>query len=709
MTINGTDSNQDPFSRVYFKSASINDVDLTEAQLTSHGFVINGNSLMENYQSAQRTGTYNVNVYALDPIEVNTRIDSSFTYTITNAPPVFEKLTATFINNASQTCNPGDQCLIPIDNGEAAKITVRGTDPDSHNLNYSLVDNFSGKLSINAVSGTITGLENINFKQLNDQTISISVKIADSYCNNSTIAECSVIYSFDLLVEKYCSIDMPESTTKLDIAGPININQSGQRLETGITLNDCSSVGTSTADVKLIGESHSQAIVLISDLSGSMNTNVVSNGTTERAVNRLKKALTTANTGLFDRIYELADKLSDGYFTKLGLVAFNSTVVSSLDLSDISLPGSLATLKNTVNLYSAYAGTNTLLGLNKADEMLTKITDPKVEKIVILMSDGIPAVDGRKDVYYCSKKDPSCYCGGTAGNCNTPPSCGSGGTYNQAPDGNSCVCFCYCGTAADGKCNPTPSCAYNEYTSVNWGVSCSCVAGACDDKCASGSYPNCNYPNCLCGYDENTCQCLPDTCQSVFNIFFKKTLGFFDIFKTKLALAETAQTQCISTCSKPDSCASDEVQGCYASGITPNCDITTDVDAEATALKNSKVSIYTIYYNTSNTAAPKQKMCNWSSNNGTSCDNNTFSFAGTDIDTMISKVLARIITKPKDVLVNSSVIIDNGSTEITSSVLGADITGLTCGLVRPIVTYTNDGYLEFTNIKLNYCEAKLHS
>jgi hypothetical protein len=676
LTMPGTDSNQDPFTNLAFKSANLDGTSLTEAELNSHGFVLNDINLVENFQPAQRTGVYTVNVYGLDPIAPDTKIDSYFTYTITNNPPTFQNLTATFSNNTKQICNATDKCLIAIDNSEAAKIEIKGTDPDGHNVNYSLVDNLGGKLTINPVSGVITGLEKLNYQQLTDQTFNISVKIADSYCNNSKATECSSIYSFDLLVEKFCSINVPESTLKVDLPGPFAVNQSGQNLETGLTLSDCSAVGTSTADIELIGESHSQAIVLVSDLSASMETNVTSNGTTETAISRLKKALVTTNTGFFDRVYELAKKLSADYFTKISLVAYNGSVRSYLDLTNIASIGSLKILKDTVNLYSTDYETNTLLGLNKAEETLNKIVTPGVEKIVILMSDGIPGIDGYEM--------PQAYCYTPE-----PPSCSCGGTY---PD-----------------CTPYPTCGPNAYIS-----SCTtCTPYTCN---CGGTYPNCTpYVDCPPGqYNDSCTSCYTPTPppHSAYNNFNNFKSFIANLFKVKSVQAITTPDRCIydsTSCERrfPNYCKAGDYQYCSVVRTIP-CDITLDVNTEAAALKKLGISLYTIYYNTSDTLEPKQKMCNWSSNNGLNCDNNTFAFAGTDIDTMISKVLGRIVTKPKDVTVALSSITDSDPSAITSSVTGANITGLLCGAVKPPVTYTNNGYLKFSNIKLNYCGAKLH-
>jgi len=76
---------------------------------------------------------------------------------------------------------------------------------------------------------------------------------------------------------------------------------------------------------------------------------------------------------------------------------------------------------------------------------------------------------------------------------------------------------------------------------------------------------------------------------------------------------------------------------------------------------------------------------------------------------MINKVLGRIITKPKDITISSSNVNDSDPTAIVSYANGTSLTGLSCGTVKPLVKYSNSGYLELSNLKLNYCGARLHS
>ncbi|MFA6416901.1 MAG: hypothetical protein WCW61_01765 [Patescibacteria group bacterium] len=664
--ISGTDSNGDAITNVAFESATYNSSQISQTVFTNSGFTISGATLQESFRSAQKTGVYVINVSATDSVAAGGKIFSNFTYTIVNKPPSFKSLVATFSNNTTKTCAPGETCYVSIDNGEAATVRVTGEDPDGHALSYSLVDNFGGKLSINSSTGVISGLQNLSYQELQDQVFNIEVKISDAYCPNSSPAECSSNYSFSLKVLKYCSVNLPGSTLYKELQQTVTVSNSGDNLNTGLFLSDCSEIGTSSMDVKFVGEAHSQAIVLVSDLSKSMDANITIDGVSQPAVTRLKSALTKTTTGFLDSVYGIASTWPAQYFIKVGLIAYNTGVVSSQPLTDLITTGSLSNLKNIINNYTTYYQTNTLAALNAAETTLAGITDPSTEKIVILMSDGIPGIDGY------SIKNPYCY---------TPTECA----------------------------DDLPACPSGQYqigctTSYCYTPSCSC----------GGTWPNCDsQASCPSGYIQGGCtvdDCYLDTNHSVFNPF-QKFRQFFTKLKAKPAKATTVGNECIyKSCAQvfPNfSCPSNQQMSCsYYWEL--NCDLTPDVDKQANIIKSQGISLYTIYYDTSGTSTPKQRMCNWSSNNGVDCDNNTYAFAGSDIDTMIKKVLGRIVTKPKDVTVGNSIILDEDTASTTSFVSGALVGGLSCGAITPTVTFSNNGYLEFSNIKLNYCPAKLH-
>ena len=688
VAISGTDANKDPLANLHFQSATFNGVPIDETVFTNSGFAIGGMSVTESFKPAQHTGIYSINLYSIDPTISTIKINSNITYNIINHPPVFQRLTATFSNNVTKVCGPDENCSVAIDNGEKATIKIAASDSDNHQINYSLIDNLSGQLTIDPSSGIISGFEKLNFQKLSDQSFNISVKIKDQYCNNSSDTECSNIYSFILLVKKYCSVDLPESMSHIESSKTFTVSNSGEAMDTDLVLNDCSQIGTSSVDVKFIGKPNSEAIVLVSDLSKSMDADI----TGETAVNRLKSALAADGTGFLDRIYSIVSNWPLENSIKIGLVAYNSRVVDYQPLINLALPGSLINLKNTISNYSTDFQTNTLLALNKAEEILKPITDPNVEKIVILMSDGIPGVDGY------TMTDPqvitaTCDCGGTYPNCT-----------------ECCDLLCdYSLPASDPSCETTQVC-----TPVTQYMSCGrCYNNTCN---CMGTYPNCtdDLPyNCGPGEAPWYCGKCYTPVHSAYNNLLKVKRFFSRLFETKLAQATTVQNQCsYKSCyaAFPDiSYNNDQYLSCSYKYVY-NCDLTPDVNIEAEAIKKLGISLYTIYYNTSNDLVPKQKMCDWSSNNGHNCDNNTNTFSGNDINLMINKVLGRIITKPKDVVIApSNNVIDNNPTAITSYANGTIIKGLSCGTIKPSVTYSNHGYLEFSNLKLNYCGARLHS
>jgi hypothetical protein len=666
-TLSGTDSNGDPIGNLYFESATFNGATLTQTGLTNNGFTISGTNIQEAFRPAQHTGAYVINVYANDSAAPTGKINSYFTYTIVNKPPIFKSLSATFSNNTKKDCAPGETCYISIDNGEAATVKITGEDPDGHALTYSLVDNFSNQLSINPSTGVISGLQNLNFQQLQDQVFNISVKISDAYCANSSPAECSVTYSFSLKVIKFCSVNVAGSTIYKEIPQTFTVSNSGDTLNTGLHLDDCSEIGTSSMDVKFIGESHSQAIVLVSDLSSSMEALINIGGVNQTAIARLKSALTKTGSGFLDSVYNIAVTWPSQYFIKVALIAYNTGVVRDQPLTNLVTTGNLGSLKTIINNFSTYYQTETLAALNAAEVSLASVTDPNIEKIVILMSDGIPGIDGY--------------------------------TFSNP----------YCYTPTPSECTPQPACPDGQYqigctSSYCYTPTCSC----------GGTWPNCDSPaSCCCGEVQGGCtsnDCYMPA-HSSFNPFEKFKKFISKLLTVKTAEATTIKRECTylgcAAAFPSFSCPSDQYLSCYGSYVL-NCDTTPDVNKQASLLKSQGVALYTIYYNTSNTLEPKQKMCDWSSNNGLDCDNNTYAFSGSDIDTMIKKVLGRIVTKPKDVVVANSQVIDGDIASSTSFVSGSLVGGLTCGTVAPKVTFTNNGYLEFSNIKLNYCPAKLH-
>lgn len=669
-SITGTDSNGDAIDSLYFDSASYNGQPITQAELSESGFTLSGTTVYESYQPKQRTGIYGIKVYASDSMSSDGRIYSSFSYKIIDNPPALKQLTANFGNGEQQICEPGSSCNLEMDNGEKMAVGITAQDPDGHPVSYSLIQNPEDSLAIGQSSGVIRGFEKLNYHNFSDKDYKVGVRISDPYCNNSSGQECSVDYYFNVKVVGYCSVDFPESMRYEEIKGPFSVLHSGDDIVTGLSIDDCSSVGTSTMDVKFVGESHSQDIVLVSDLSSSMDADVVVDGSAKSAISRLKSALTAKDAGFLDRVYGIASSLLPQYAIRVGLIGYNGTIVNQRSLTNLALPGAVESIKNSINSYATYYQTNTLLALNTAETILNDTLDPEAEKIIILMSDGIPGVDG------WSISDPLCY------------------TPSPSP-----VC------SSDLPSCPTGQIQIGCTSSYCYSPSCSC----------GGDYPDCTPPaSCPTGQIQGGCT--PDDCytppHSSFNrqSFFRRLIS--SIFPVPSASAMTTQNECIyKSCQSafPNySCSAGQQLFCNARYPVLDCDLTPDVNKQAQYLKGMGISLYTIYYNTSNTLDPEQRMCNWSSNDGLDCGNNTYAFSGSDIDSMINRVLGRIVAKPKDVVVASSPIVDNDVSSTTSFVDDAPVRGLSCGAFHPRVTYSNTGHLEFSDIKINYCAAKLH-
>jgi hypothetical protein len=718
LSMTGTDINGDPFTTVDFKDANLdfNNTNFAQSSTLSsnHGFTLSGINLSETFKSSQHTGTYTVNVCGHNPGQPTTCIPASFTYIITNRPPVFSKLTANFQNGSSQTCtNSSGNCTVAIDNGEHATVVIDGSDPDSHAVSYSLVDNFGGKLTIDPVTGKITGLENLNFKGLTDATSTITVKMSDSYCANSKPEECSSTYSFKLLVKAYCSLDVPESIKQITLfptgTPSAVISTSGQTLNIGNL--DCSAIGSSTADVRFNGSNdaapdHDRAIVLANDVSNSMGTDVTLAGVKKTALDWLIGALINKD-GFLDQLhtkaleigsrgsstifyddfsfskgvkerkldnYEDANFLPPQYFSMEPLINLN-------DGLDNSKSRKLQIKKDDINSYLKRTSTDTLRAFNYAELKFNTITNPQTEKILILISDGLPAIP----TYECKASclEHTCECNqGTW----TPPD-GAGCTYTP------------------------PVCSYGE-SYLN-----------CDDKCykltCNTEYCTGVWPQCDCHYPDTGPGTSPYSYNNLFN--FKNLFG--RLFNIPAAQAITKQTECPDTPAPTEeslNCPSlnnpslgnyyyyfiNTVQPCVVTTYT--CNTKNNIDTQVQALKAAGITIYTIYYNTQNTDAPAQNMCDWSSNNGVNCDGGGYAFSGSNIGDLVNSVTVKLMmTKPTAAKVNGFSIDDTGPTEVVSDNPNTSILGLVCGNNNPVIRFDNQGSLEFSNLKINYCPVKL--
>lgn len=649
-SLTGLDNSKQPIAGLSLRDFSL---DGLAVPMATHGFSLNGMNLSESFTAAQRLGLYRANVYASDPTTGNTS-DSFFQINLINHPPALNSLVAKYADNTEQRYSSSSPFL--IDNEEPATIQVRAVDPDQgHIVKYELMDNNTG-LAINRDSGLITGLESLNYHELADRTYNVKVRAYDQYCAQSSQEACSVISNFNLTVKKYCSLTIPQSTREVKLLpSPYKIEVSGQKINIGHSLADCSSVGNSRVDVKYTGVGRNQAIVFVLDLSKSMDTNVAG----APAIQQLKSAL-TASEGVFKKLYDVGSQFTAGYSLKVGLVGFNSAVYP-YNLVDIAGTGELNNLKNQVNNYSTNYETNTLAALNKAEQLLQSITDSNVDKYIVLMSDGIPGIDRVVS---------------SGGSCVSVPSFPPCETAD-CPPGQASTCYKTCYTPA-----------------------CGC----------GGAWPNCVYPDCPYGaLDCNTCASPPPPPpHSGFNYKSLIKLVFNNLFLPREAGAITEQTQCLNLndCAQ---CGNNSYNpGCVTSN-TYDCDIGSDVNVQADYLKSRGVNFYSIYYNTSGQVAAEQKMCQWSNNNGLNCGNNSYFFSGTDISLMFDKVLGGIVHKPKNVKIETAGIVDGRPFSITSYNPGINFDpALRCGQTELGVTYSDLGYLEFSNMEFNYCPAKLH-
>lgn len=716
VTMNGLDVNGDSFTQVMFQKATFNGVALTQSALNLKGFSLSGMNLSQTFKATQLTGTYVVDVYALSPGSAK-QTSASFTYKLVNNPPTFQRLVANFSNNTNQVCNYPDKCSVSIDNGEKATISFNGTDPDGHSLSYSLV-NTDSALSITS-AGLISGLEKLNVKATSTKTYPISVKIVDAFCSNSSPEECSSTYTFDLIVNAYCSLGEPSTVKVLTLPGPFTVNKSGEALNTGVNLS-CSTIGTSTANVKFMGisedYSHNQAIVVVSDTSFSMGANIVINGESKTAITRLREALAGPN-GFTEKMRVFASssvRLKNDLSTKIGIVAYNTGVIDSLTLNVANILDDLAFkyLNYNIGMYSNIGATNTFSALNKASDMLKTIPITGVDKIVLLLSDGRPTIVQNTFKCKCEKQSPM--------TCNCADPYNLNNLHEYAPfsdpkyyppkvyDTNGCLKkdskACYNNEGCIKISSDILNCELEDPEKASFQHCGRCV-------CLLGDWPDCEKIPCECGTNKfpHCDTCPPRTGKNSFNL---KTIS--ELFNIQPVHAGLAPTQCVSDAPCP-ACSpgySSMIDYSLPHAIVENCDTTYDVNWLTNDMKLMQgISIYTVYYKTTSTKLvddPAKRMCDWSSNNGKNCENKEYAFAGDNISDMIDQVIASFrISKPKNVFINTTNIPDtNASAQYSEAVTPID--NLSCGWINPIVKFDNKGSLEFSNLKINYCPIKLH-
>lgn len=697
----GNDVDGNEVKNLSYKSTLFNEAPISREELEKRGIIIQGGTLVNTYNNNQKTGFYKVNTYMLNPVN-GAQIPGAFKYTVINKPPKLSQIVAKFSNKSEASCSTIENCSFSIDNGEKATLTFSATDEDGHAINYYLLNNFGGKLSIDKY-GVISGLEKLNYQVIQDNNFTIQVKIEDNYCSNSSVEECSNTYSFNLLVKAYCSADIPASLSTAKVPGPIIVSKSGETLNTSFDSSKCSLVASSSADIKFVGYIHAvnfnQAIEVVSDVSGSMETNVTLDGVTKKGIDWLKEALNKQG-GFFDKIYGIAqNRLANNVEIKIDLLPYSTTVWSLTALKNIKepinilTPGFVDSLKGVVNSLSAYGETNTLEALNEAESKLDKIKTANTKKAVILLSDGKPRVSHKKYTAVCY---PNCQF----------LSCRCGGPYPECPNDKY--------TPRDlSKCpyeykliSESPK----KWTYKQWVDNCG-ITSCYDEYCGSTNWV----------FDENAYKAGYQPCVYVppittYNNIFKFKKFFYSIFKPEIVQATTPKNMCLDVyegdkntkiCPEPTTYC--QYYPDWSITTINECDISDDVSKQAELMKAKGITIYTIYYNTSNSSEPEANMCRWSSNNGLKCDGTgPYAYAGTNIEVMMEKVINNLsLEKPNNVFVNG-IMVNDVAPDQTESNTNISIKNLSCDNPNPVVTYQGNGSLEFTNLEINYCPAKLH-
>jgi len=709
-TLEGLDANKNPITLIHFNNASFNNSNLTETELNNQGFSINNMILRENYTNIQHTGKYIINVYA-DDLNVGTQIDSFFNINVINHPPEFSNIQITYLNNTTKNCAgpniTADNCFFEIDNAETAEIQITATDPDiGHIVQYALIDNFEGKLSIDSDTGNITGLENLNFHNADSQTFNIGVRTSDQYCAQSLPNECSNIATFSLKVMPYCSASEPFSPQNFNIAGPITINKTGEKINIGNVIENCSELNATT-EIALNGVAKSKAIVFVIDTSYSMEALIEG----IPAIDLMKNVLANNATNILDRLYSVATNLPSGYNIFVSFVAFNKNtyLYPSVGLANILDPGELDSLKTEINSYSTDFETNTLKALNEAEIKLDTISDPDIEKNIILLSDGEPLIYQRKKVNGCF--DRSCECGLLC--------------YSGSDFGHGCNnAFNYM-DSQDNCCNPGRSWCNSEYKCCNddeWDTCCPSISRCyMFGKCPYwGIYPTeCSNPP---SFDASVCPC--GTTGGICNPSCRTNCGTGFNNQSDFKIAITPQTQCLSgesgTCTNNSDCHIDSCQYCAnttGSEIGP-CSLKENVDTEIQAIKDKNIKIYSIYYDTGSTSGDQNiiNMCNWSNETDCSaCPSNpcggSYAFFGDDIDILFDNILKEILNKPNSISINGMPVEDSFPFNIITPNHTISLNSiLSCGMNDVFLEFlfSGQGSININNININYCPKLLH-
>ena len=659
LNLSGTDASGNPLAQLYFDSADLNDMPInSEAELNSHGFTIASMDLIEMYphNDIQKTGSYVINVYALDSTTA-TRIDSSFGVTIENNPPVINNLTANYANGDSEICNLPDSCAFMIDNAETANMQIGAIDNDSgHTAQYSLVNNPENALTIDANTGMIIGFENLNFHNQVESSYDIEIRVSDQYCGNSQETECSATVNFIITVDKWCSVDPSDlagyaNVLHMQIPSSFEMSKNEEYTDDLMsalgfpTFGSCSKIGNASSTVIASGVTSNKAIVFVTDTSGSMNGQFLDPIPIEP-----NRPIDYAKIAVIDTLNDLYTKATDGNLPEevsiyVGLINFSNTV-SYVDLLDISVTSNLNEFTNSVDGYSIDGGTHTLNALNRAETML--LASGADEKIIVLLSDGIPTDASYYDCH-CSCYDDCCwYCG-----------CPCSDSDEWEAEGSSC------GNHCDGHTPPSPPTTFNNNSDFKIAVTVQteCLDCSCD--------PACNVSNSGC-----------DKCNLEPNPWCAKS------YNANCDISGNTATQA----------------DCLTGIFHPECSIV------------SNFKLYTIFYDTGG-ASNAGDMCDWSSD--ISCPTGgTYAFSGTDVSALLESVVDGIFSKPgtlaDPVEINEEIVpFVYNSTALTETLYGWNgLDGFLSCSDNNIRLWVNDfvggGTITVKNTEFDYCEPLLH-
>ncbi len=655
--LKGTDASLNPFDTIYLEDATLDGVEIDP--IASHGLDIHDMRLDVAYSPNQRTGQYIVNVYAEDGTTLD-RISSSFAVDIINNPPVINQVKIDYSNN--DECIRGAGCIFEIDNGENATIDIDASDPDpNHSIQYYLVDDLGGQISIDSSTGVITGLNKLNLHGQNDETYNLKVRVEDEYCANSEINECSVTDNFDLLVHKYCSAASKINSIEYTYPSEIVFSSGGSfdlMNSIGFPASiSCSQLDNGTADANVGGVTEDMDIVFVVDTSGSMNGeenvaqcisecnsfdkccwDLIVSDCVDCSITGEVKPIDNAISALnqsIGKIYDIVLPFVGTVSINVGLISYDDTVNNSdsVNLGDISSVPHKDNLISMIDNLDASGGTNTLEAMNRAETWLSN--SGATRKIVILLSDGIPEVLQRTaycHVYWSGCSSKWCYCGIT-----NPCKC----LFGPGPDGGAAY-----NTEADFKI------AITENTD--------CADESCSDEDCDAHLQY--YIDHWAGHDP------PYQCDSVY---------------------------------------------CSLSSNF-DCNLNDHVNDQATIMKAppNNFEIYSIFYNTGGDSNANA-MCDWSSD--TNCPSGgayAYEAETTDIDLVFEQILENIFKKPVNIRINGD---DPGWILVEDEIL-QEITNwtginnyLSCDTNTTLLTsYENAGTVLIKNIKFDYCPLLLH-